>query len=159
MKNHTYAQFGEKGFALFMAMILTSTLLLVAAGIVSIATRQAVIASFNSESQYAFYAADTGIECALFWDVQSPSGISAFSTTTGTQVFCNLDANNTANTWFVGGSNVSTINYISFQPDPYCAIVTVTKNVDGTTQIESFGYNTCDSSNLRRVERAVRAKY
>lgn len=145
-----------------MAIIVMGTLLLIAAGIASLAVRQSLISASGRESQLAFYAADTGIECALYWDVQNPAGFSAFSTSTGSTIFCNKDTNNSGNQWVVGGSNVSIINRINFLPDPYCTIVTVTKTFVGgvlKTTIESKGYNTCDLSNPRRVERAIRATY
>lgn len=148
-----------RGFTLFIAVIITGTLLLIVTGIANLAVRQALISHSSQESQYAFYAADTGIECALYWDVQNPSGVSAFSTTTGSTIFCNKDANNPGNEWVVGGSDISVINSITFMPDPYCATVTVTKESDGGTIVESKGYNTCDLTNPRRVERAVRATY
>lgn len=154
MKNQT-----QKGFTLFIAIILIGTLLLIATGVVSLAVRQSLISASGRESQHAFYAADTGMECALYWDVKNSNGSSAFSTSTGSTIFCNKDANNPSNQWVVGGSYTSIINYISFLPEPYCAVVTVTKYLSGNTKIESKGYNTCSSLDSRRVERAVRATY
>lgn len=153
----------NKGLTLFVAMVLMGTLLLIATGIVSLAVRQSVISASGRESQDAFYAADTGIECALFWDVQNQTGISSFSTSTGSTIFCNQDASNPSNPipTTVGGNAVSTFR-VNFLPNPYCAIVTVTKDYINdalVTTIESKGYNTCDPSNPRRVERAVRAVY
>ena len=149
----------NKGFTLFVAVVITGTLLLISTGIIGLAYKQTLISSSGKDSQNAFYAADTGIECALYWDVQNPSGISAFSTTTSSTIYCNKDANNPSNEWVVGGSYTSVINRINFLPDPYCAIVTVTKGVNGSTEIESMGYNTCNALDPRRVERAVRATY
>ena len=151
----------QKGFTLFVAMVVTGTLLLLATGIINLAIKQSFIARAGYDSQLAFYAADTGMECALFWDVKNPagSGQSAFATSTGSTINCNRDASNPLNEWVVGGSSVSTINKITFLPDPFCAIVVVTKNDNGTTKVESFGYNTCDATSARRVERAVRATY
>lgn len=140
-------------------MTVTATLLVIATGIVSLSYKQSLISSYGRSSQYAFYAADTGMECALYWDINNPSGQSAFATSTGSVIECNKDDSNSDNEWVVGGSSVSTINRINFLPDPFCAIVTVTKNDDGTTQIDSRGYNTCDGTDARRVERAVRARY
>jgi len=148
----------KSGFTLFISMIVMGTLLLIATAIVGLALKQSLISSSGRESQYAFYAADSGIECALYWDIKNPSGVSAFSTTTGSTIFCNRDANNLGNQWTVGGSETSVINRINFLPDPYCAIVTVTKSPNGDTTVESLGYNTC-ASGSRRVERAVRATY
>lgn len=148
----------KSGFALFVALIITGALLLIATGIVNLALKQSAISRSGRESQEAFYAADTGMECALYWDIGSPSGVSAFLHETGVSIYCNKDSNNPTNQWVVGGSRVSTINRIDFAPDPYCAIVTVTKDPDGSTTIESKGYNNCEA-NSRRVERAVRASY
>lgn len=145
-------QSNQKGFTLFMAMVITATLLLIAGGVANLAIRQSLISNAGKESQMAFYAADTGMECALYWDINNPSGSSAFSVSTGSNIVCNDQ------TVTVGGSSVSTFGPINFAPDPYCVFVTVEKN--GTaTEIESRGYNTCDLSSPRRVERAVRASY
>ena len=150
----------NKGFTLFIAMIVIGTLLLIAAGIVGLAVRQSLISSSGRESQEAFYAADSGIECVLYWDIQNPNGVSAFSTSTGSTIFCNRDAANPANQWTVGGSYVSQFT-MTFIPDTYCAVVTVTKGLDGSTHVESLGYNDgCGlTTTSRRVERAIRAIY
>jgi len=103
-----------------------------------------------------------GLTLFVYWDVQNPAGFSAFSTSTGSTIFCNKDSNNPGNQWVVGGNDTSTINRIDFLPDSSCAIVVVTKAYVGSvlkTTIESKGYNSCDLSNPRRVERAVRATY
>ncbi|MBI2673938.1 MAG: hypothetical protein HYX23_01505 [Candidatus Zambryskibacteria bacterium] len=145
----------KNGFTLFVAIVVMGTLLLIAAGIASLAVRQALISASGRESQLAFYAADTGIECALYWDVQNPAGVSAFSTSTGSTIDCNGFSST------VGGSPLSTFSF-TLTPESYCANVTVTKVYVGSilkTTIESKGYNTCSSSNPRRVERAVRATY
>lgn len=143
-----------------MSLVVTGVMLLVSTGIISLAVKQSLISNSGRESQMAFYAADTGMECALYWDVKN-IGVneSAFSTSTTSVVTCNEDANNPNNHWTVGGASVSVMGDITFLPEPACARVTVTKNADGTTLVESLGYNTCDTTNPRRVERAVRATY
>lgn len=143
----------NRGFTLFVAVVTAGVLLLVATGVANLAVRQTLISSSGKESQYAFYAADTGIECALYWDVNDPSGVSAFSTSSISQIQCG------GSTFDVGGTEESIFGPITFSSDPYCAYVTVIKDDDGSTTIESRGYNTCDTSNRRRVERAIRAKY
>jgi Tfp pilus assembly protein PilX len=152
----------ERGITLLISLIITGTLLLVATAIANIALKQATIAASGRDSQYAFYAADSGAECALYWDVKNPTGISAFATSTVTTINCNQNLSNPSNPspTSVGGSmtGVSTFT-LKFLPDTYCAVVTVTKANDGTTKIESLGYNTCDTTNPRRVERAVRVTY
>jgi hypothetical protein len=143
----------KKGFTLFIAMIVMATLLLVSSTIAALAVRGSFIYSTARESQKAFYAADSGMECALFWDVKSPSGLSAFATSTVTDITCNNNA-----PYPVGGTDQSEFE-ISLTPSPLCAKVIVTKLANGSTIIESSGYNTCDSSSPRRVQRSVRATY
>ena len=149
----------NNGFTLFIALVVMGTLLLIAAGIASLATRQALISAAGRESQHAFYAADTGIECALYWDVKNPTGISAFATSTSSNITCDGTPATVG-----GGGHIYATSIFSFvlTPDPYCVTVRVTKIYLGSvlrTTIESKGYNTCDLSNPRRVERAVRATY
>lgn len=158
MKKIILATRNNKGFTLFISIIITSTLLLVSLGIISVVTREAFLTSSSRESQYAFYAADSGVECALYWDIKNPTGYSAFATTTSSSINCNRDAVNSSNQFIVGGSQISTFT-MSFLPDAYCARVVVTKQSNGTTLIESHGYNTCDVTNGRRVERAVKVTY
>jgi hypothetical protein len=150
----------EKGIALLITIILSGTLLLVATSIMNTALKQSFLSYASRESQYAFYAADSGIECAIYWDAKNPSGFSAFLTSQpSSSITCNKDANNPNNSFTVGGPNSAPYFTISFLPDPYCAVVTVTKGPGNTTSIESRGYNSCDSANPRRVERAVNVSY
>ncbi len=59
-----------------------------------------------------------------------------------------------------GGTDPSAFGFVMDQANPAgpCAIVTVTKN-GGATSIYSRGYNTCDTSNPRRIERGVEVTY
>ncbi|MFZ3019967.1 MAG: pilus assembly PilX N-terminal domain-containing protein [Minisyncoccia bacterium] len=158
----------EDGVTLYLAIVVTSALLLVSFAIADVTLKQAALASINRDSHIAFFAADTGIECALYWDLKNISGGSAFSTSTTAVISCNGDANNPSNQNIsivpapgVGGQATSTFQ-INFLPEPYCAVVSVGKSYSGSTLntvIESKGYNSCDTNNPRRVERAVRVSY
>ena len=150
----------NKGFTLFIAMIVMGTLLLIASGVVGLAVRQSLISSSGRESQEAFYAADSGIECVLYWDVHNPSGTSAFATSTTSNVTCNNQSSTVGGSADVVAGFARSVFTFNFAPEPSCVVVTVLKQMAGTaTKIESKGYNTCDPSNARRVERAIRATY
>lgn len=145
----------QQGFTLLIAIVITSTLLLVSTGIVSVAVREAFLSASARESQHAFYAADTGIECAIFWDVRGINDVSAFSTTTTNQTIACNGQDITPDE----DGDVSTFSFdFSSSGNPYCAAVTVTKTGNETT-IESRGYNTCEPGNPRRVERGVVVRY
>ncbi len=163
----------KKGIALYIAVTVTAALILVSFSVVSLALKQISISGAGRDSQEAFYAADSGVECAIFWDVKNSvvPGQSAFTTTTPQVIFCNSDLNNPLNgallvggpmTMTEPGANGTSTFSLTFLPQLYCAQVTVVKGYSGglqTTKIESRGYNTCDTTSPRRVERAILTTY
>ncbi|MFZ1075492.1 MAG: hypothetical protein WAN50_03910 [Minisyncoccia bacterium] len=60
----------KKGFALLIAVIFMSVMLALGLALGSLAYKQEVLASTAVLSQYAFYAADAALECALDADQQ-----------------------------------------------------------------------------------------
>lgn len=54
------------GFVILFTILTCAVILLIGFGIVSVATRETVLSSTAREAQSAFYAADAGIECALY---------------------------------------------------------------------------------------------
>lgn len=58
----------QQGFALLIAIIFMSVMLSFGLTLGSLAYKQQILASNAVESQYAFYAADAGLECALYAD-------------------------------------------------------------------------------------------
>lgn len=60
----------ESGFALLIAVIFMSVMLSFGLALGSLSYKQQVLASSAIQSQYAFYAADAGLECALYADQQ-----------------------------------------------------------------------------------------
>lgn len=58
----------KKGFSVLFASLTGSLVLAIGLAILSITIKQITLASAGRESQLAFYAADTGTECALFLD-------------------------------------------------------------------------------------------
>lgn len=59
----------KKGFTLLFAILVSILILAVGASIINIALKQVILSGAGRESQFAFYAANTGMECALFWDL------------------------------------------------------------------------------------------
>lgn len=61
----------KKGFVLAFSLLISSTVLALAFGIFNILLKQIVLTSSAKDSQIAFYAADAGAECALYWDTHT----------------------------------------------------------------------------------------
>jgi len=55
----------KKGYTLLFAVIVSVLVLSIAAFILSVSRKQAILASSARDSIYAFYAADSGLECAV----------------------------------------------------------------------------------------------
>lgn len=76
----------NKGFTLFVSLVVSSLILSVSMSLSNIILKQLVFAHTGSESQLAFYAADSGAECALYWDRKGINGETlydgSFATTT-----------------------------------------------------------------------------
>jgi hypothetical protein len=58
------------GFALLFSVLVSSLLLTIGLSIFSIALKELAISTASRQSIYAFYAADSGRECALYWDIE-----------------------------------------------------------------------------------------
>jgi len=170
----------QKGFTLFIAVVVSSLLLLVVLSISNLAFKETILSSAGKESSLAFYASDSGIECALFWDLRDPAGQSAFISPEKT-IECGVElvAGEVGfNQSSYPGFNVSDPATYDNKPDcdddpvestfvvsfenKTCSEVTVRKCFEETTlktTIESKGRSTCDVSNQRRFERAIRVIY
>ncbi|KKQ76891.1 MAG: hypothetical protein A3A96_04485 [Candidatus Zambryskibacteria bacterium RIFCSPLOWO2_01_FULL_39_39] len=163
----------NKGMTLFIAVTIMAILLVISYAVVNIAIKGSQFATSGRDSQFAFYAADSGIECALYWD----SKFDSFATSTsGSPISCggsSLVANDTISgtttlTRIGGGGDANQTSFFGFVMNqgsnsvPHCAIVTVRKYYVGArlwTYIKSRGYNTCDVSNPRRLERGIEVSY
>ncbi|MFH0804419.1 MAG: hypothetical protein V1896_02370 [Candidatus Zambryskibacteria bacterium] len=57
---------------LFIAVVIMGILLLISFAVVNITIKGTLFATSGRDSQYAFYAADAGLECALYWGSKYP---------------------------------------------------------------------------------------
>lgn len=158
----------SRGFVLLLASLLAGVFVILGASIFNISLKELVLSSGGRSSQYAFYAADSGIECALYWDFNGAFATSSLSAPEPANIFCNEQDVTVNSGWLwqdpANTTNSSSLNFFNFRlfpsdPDRLdCVIVSVLKNAGGTV-IESRGYNTCDVNSYRRVERGIRVTY
>lgn len=169
----------ERGFAMLFAVLTSSVLLSVGLSIFNLTIKELALSSSGRESQAAFYAADSGIECGLYWDIIGQ----VFATSSDGQTF--LGGATCAGQAFTVDedrfSNFATTTF-SFAPTDsvtpaggVCALVTVSKRLDsGTgiirTEVVSRGYNVgydaasgdadkCTIDDDLKVERALKVSY
>ncbi len=143
-------------------VLLTSIILAIVVGASGIAYKEVVLASAAKDSSVAFFAADTGLECALHWDVLQTSVFDG-----GGIIMC--DSNDADSPIPISVSYIGKVSnfQLSLDNNQTCASVTVEKEVIGDsgnseTHITSLGYNvpcTEIGTSNRVVERAVGVIY
>ena len=157
----------DKGIALLFTIMLSTIFLTMALGVTNIATKELAFSSSAKDSNNAFYATESGIECALYNDkststfftansVNDPASFSCFGSSVGLSggfpefnfVVSGLGSNNNS-----------------------CAKVKIVKTLDTSvtppvvvsTKITSNGYNIgdsdCNYTGLNRVERVLEVDY
>lgn len=171
----------QKGFTLLFAVLLSTLIVSISASIISIALRQTILSGTSRESQYAFYAANTVLECAFYWDVTNSTVFPAPGDVriTPSDIECSggnivtgvgFTSSFAIQGWDIDTSNQTTF-YIEIKDNgtesptggtTQCALATVKKKKTNgviTTTIEAKGYNTCDLTNPRAVERGLVQEY
>lgn len=157
----------EKGFVILFAVLISSVVLLIALGIANIASNENILSSSAREAQNAFFAADTGAECALYWDIKQN-----YFPATGYNPSTAATCDSASKLSVTSGADSNGILSYTFQLDLNsnrgCVNVLIDKGYDpfstGTpmTRIESRGYNVpCSAiiTNPKAIERAVRLTY
>lgn len=146
----------KRGFTLLMSVLISSVLLALGYEIYNLAIKEVNLSSSGRESQFAFFAADTGVECALWAD----SKLDAFSTTTDiTELDCGT-ATSTLARELSGTDYISTFDVTTGSGSKtQCTTIVVTRKEPKKTIIEAFGHNTCALTNPLRLERAIRVTY
>ncbi len=147
----------NKGFVILFAVTISSILLAIALGVSNIALKEVKFGTSARETNNAFFAADTGVECALIHD---KSGGSLFVSPGSPILNCNNTSISTAET--PAGFWTFVVPGIG-EDSQSCASVTVDKTASPVTTVISKGYNigdaSCSSTNPNRIERELLTRY
>lgn len=158
----------NSGFVILFTVLISSIVLAISLGISSVTYKELILSSTARDGQYAFNAANTGVECALFNDIKNrlfdnPSN--------GGSITCDQVAGGTG---IVEDKSSGVFNFsVDIASNKTgatnCTLVEVIKTTSGptiSTRITSRGYNvSCDvlasllSTPLKFVERAIEVSY
>lgn len=171
MTHDMLAKNPKRGIALLVTMIFMSVMLAFGLTLASLGYKQSVLASTAAQSQYAFYAADAALECALYADQKQQAFL--YDTHDAThEPDPAIIAENCGGT-YVADAPVNDYEYtasqlifserISFDGNTRCADVTVYKTSDDRTYLYAEGYNvscaTVSANTSRVVVRGLDVKY
>ena len=167
----------QKGYALLFTVVIVSAVAVLSAGLTNAVYKQMVLSSLAKDSQLAFYQADTASECALYSDIVEYDQ-KYLSESTPPKPLSIFDI--PIKPWSCGGNTaliitpkgLLTSGYI-IEPteenagDP-CFRIDITKEpngIDGNNNpiikvvVRARGYNICDKTNPRTVEREIETDY
>lgn len=165
----------QKGFVALFAVLLSMIVLAISIGIATVSYKEVVLSSSAREANSAFFTADSGAECMLFWDLNQRvftapgafADISCFGQDPSSAFqFSPIPYDNE-------GVDAAYAFGYQFDLGDSCSTIELHKQVENNgiyyTKIESKGYNmSCsEKDNIdpgtaqasRLVERAVRASY
>ncbi len=128
-----------RGIALLISVIIVSIVLAVSVGVSNIVSTEISLSNTSRQSQLAFYAADTGVDCAIYWDTINDGGPgSAFATSSSSQneIECAGDNFN------VGGWASCTGGLTGDEPTSPCTS-TNDKKAGRTIWLMEFQNNSC----------------
>lgn len=154
---------GKGGFALLIAVVVSTIIIAIGVSIVNSILKEILLASTIRNSLASFYVADGGVECGLYWDnVRGNFSVkSAFvPSVLPSQIECagktiEVEATEPVSFWIEDKDKQSAVC-------THVTLETVTDELNPDSDniiLESFGYNSCDPNNPRRVDRALRVKY
>lgn len=156
-----YKNKNQKGFVALFTVLLVSVILAMALGIASLSLKEIVLSSTASDGNKAFYAADSGIECALYLEKINPTSLPSIN---GSR------CNNAVIQNFEPAARTTAAEAVEFtasfgEPEnELCAFIKIERGFTGRpylNQIESKGSNLpCGSEgDPKKVERSIRVTY
>lgn len=155
----------NQGYTLLFAVLVSSLVLAVGISILNVSKKEFLLSSSARESVTAFYAADTGIECAAYHDDSARDRFSIANFSNG--VDCAGNHFNISIDSSILGTDIYTFDMNL--DNGTCAIIDVIKITYPAiaTNIRSSGYNMgwnsangkCEIPSPRRVERVLYYSY
>lgn len=148
----------NKGFAMLFTVLVISVIMAIALGISDLTFKQTLLSNLTKNSQLAFYQADSGAECGMYYDItmgQLPAG------TTIDEAPLQITCGSTTASLV---TSQSTTDYFVYQQDINdarpCFAVAFDKTYSTSQKniVKARGFSTCQS-NTHQVERGLVVMY
>ena len=145
----------SRGFTLLIAVVIASVATAIGFALATLAYKEVILAVAGKQSHIAFYAANSALECGLYWDEQQ----NAFDFTNPLpSIACAGQSVPITTISHAGGERVMSVE-LSFEGGVSCGRLEIHKASSGATTLYALGYNTCDQSAPNRIERGLKASY
>jgi hypothetical protein len=151
-----------RGFTLLISILLATVAVTLGVSLLDLSYKQVILSSTAKQSQYGFYAADTAMECALYWD-QKYNAFRFTSPIPSSTLRCqgNTVLSYTTGTYGSGASQhrKTEFNMRCGSTSTSNGRITVYKYTSGATTIYANGFSSCTAADQRRVERGLKVFY
>ncbi len=150
----------KSGYAILFAVVIVSIISMLAVGLSNSAYKQIILSSLAKDSQSAFYQSDTATECGLYAE-----NILALTSGSPSPWECGIDSDGDNNTFTIGpldgGGDGYQIDPTSLGSSTPCFEISVEKGLLSPTSvsIKGRGYNSCDKTNTKTVQREIEVNY
>lgn len=144
----------NRGMTLLLSILMLSMVLATSLSVSYLVMTGIKLSETVEQSQMAYYAADSGIECALYVDLQAKVFDENKDPKIEGKCAGAQSASKISGSWKDGAT--FTVDYKYYNNDP-CAKVTVEKK-SGLTTITALGFNTCKTV-PRIVNRSLQTTY
>lgn len=155
----------KRGVALLVALIFMSVMLALGLALAALGYKQSVLASTAIQSQYAFYAADAALECALYADQQQQAFLYTAHNSVNQPIATTCDGvAATVLSYAYTASQLTFVEQMSLDGGTRCADVTIYKLSDGRSYLFAQGYNVscavvANPSGVRISSRGLDVRY
>jgi hypothetical protein len=147
------------GYAILFTVVIVGIISMITIGLSNSAYKQTILSSVARDSTAAFYQADIGSECALYVDreyqdqgMKVPDGWKCAGNTLS---FSEPDIS-------IPNTTIYKLILSNENSSAKCFRINIKKTASETassTEITTTGYNICNKSNFRTVERGIRVTY
>lgn len=158
----------KRGIALFYVVLVAGVVVIASFAVSRIALKETIFSNLGKQSQQAFYAANSGLECAMYWDLKHAKFSEAFPDfgviSTENMECARNDLEDIKNDQKIdqsGNTHQYEFTISNLNGSDLCADIVVEKtynNPDIDTKIEVRGRTSCSSAG-RAVERAILTNY
>jgi hypothetical protein len=147
----------EGGYAILFAVVVVSIISMIAIGLSNTTYKQLVLSSLANDSQLSYYQSDTSTECALYAD-----NVLNMTSATSSPWSCGVSTSGSNMSFSISGSGanyVLTSSLVGTATPCFDFDVTKVGTFPVATTIYARGYNSCEKTNPKTVEREIKVTY
>jgi hypothetical protein len=158
----------NNGYAILYTIVIISIIMTIAIGMSNNVNKQLILSSVARDSQTAFYQADMAVECGLYLQFgENPDGNASVLAENGTEFVCGLNSSGQSIEFLAFALDAEIPpKIVNIRPNDQmlnsnspCFELTVDESNPAETVMSASGYNVCNPSNPKRVERSFEVRY